>query len=439
MTMEKSTDQRVISYFFLITSLVLIATSFFVAPVADLFPGFKEILISSQVLTTDACALGGLGGALLNAGLLGLISWVLFKITGAKLTGAAMGAFFLTIGFSFFGKNCLNVWPIIFGVWLYSRLKKESFGKFVNMSLFACSLAPIISEAIFNRHLDYSLSLGILLAVFAGIVIGLVFPPLTAHTVSLHKGHDLFNAGVSAGFLAFALFTIYKTLALRPMGLEDQYGLNAILSEGYPLFFPIFFAALFMVAIVAGFIANGKSFKGYGTLLRRTGHGTDFIALDGAGRTLMNFGILGLIMLAYFLAIKAPFTGPTIGSLLCILCWAGNGSHPLNVIPIVIGYALVSTVAAWDLNTQAIVVGLCFATGLSPISGRWGWYWGIVAGALHSCFVCYTASIHGGFNIYNGGFTAGLVALVLVPVLESYCRDRGAKKEARQQQADQSA
>lgn len=431
MTMERSTDERVMSSFFLIISLALIAASFFAGPVSELLPGFKEILISPQVLTTDACALGGLGGALLNAGLLGLISWALLTGTKARLTGPAMGAFFLTIGFSFFGKNCLNVWPIILGVWFYSRIKKEPFSKLVNMSLFACSLAPFISEALFNRNLDYSLPVGILIAVLMGVAIGLIFPPLTAHTVSLHKGHDLFNAGVSAGFLAFLFFTIYKTVVLKPMGLEEQYALNGILSEGFPLFFPIFFGGVFLLSIVAGFIANGRTFKGYGALLRRSGHGTDLVALDGAGNTLINFGVLGLIMLGYFLVVKAPFTGPTVGALLCILCWAGNGSHPLNVIPIVIGYALVSPVAAWNLSTQAIAVGLCFATGLSPVSGRWGWYWGIVAGAFHSCLVSYTAGIHGGFNIYNGGFTAGLVALVMIPVLENYFRDRSAKKEAR--------
>lgn len=424
---KKYSDEKVICSFFLAISLVFIAASFFTGPVEDLLHGFSKILTSSQVLTTDACALGGLNGALLNAGLLGLAAWALMKIFGAKISGASVGAFFLTLGFSFFGKNCLNVWPIIFGIWLYSRLKKEPFGKYVNMSLFACSLAPFISEAIFNRHLDYSTGIGILIALLIGIAIGLIFPPLTAHTVSTHKGHDLFNAGVSAGFLAFLFFTIYKTLALKPMGLEAEYALNSILSEGFPLFFVIFIGVICLLAIVVGFVFGG-SLKGYGKLVMRSGHGTDFLALDGAGNVLINFGLMGIIFLAYFLIVKAPFTGPTVGALLCLLCWAANGSHPLNVIPIVIGYGLVSTLAVWDLGTQAIAVGLCFASGLSPISGRWGWYWGVVAGAFHACLVTYTASLHGGFNIYNGGFTAGLVALVLVPILETYFRDLATRR-----------
>ena len=424
----KWNDEKILSLFFLFTSLAFIVASFFTGPVGELLPGFTKILTSSQVLTADACALGGLNGALLNTGLLGLVAWGLLKLTGAKINGAAMGAFFLTVGFSFFGKNCLNVWPIILGVWLYSFLKKEPFAKYANMSLFACSLAPFISEAVFNRHLGYSTPIGILGALVVGLAIGLIFPPLTAHTVSLHKGHDLFNAGVSAGFLAIAGFTVYKTLILNPRGLEGKYALNNILSGGYTAFFLIFFSGVFLVSLVAGFFLAGKSFKGYGELLKRSGHGTDFTALDGAGNVLMNFGLLGLIFLAYFFLVKAPFTGPTVGALLCLLCWAGNGTHPLNAIPIAIGYALVSFLAAWDLGTQGIAVGLCFATGLSPISGRWGLHWGVIAGALHACLVSYTAAFHGGFDIYNGGFTAGLVALVLVPVLEAYFREIDSKK-----------
>ena len=31
-----------------------------------------------------------------------------------------------------------------------------------------------------------------------------------------------------------------------------------------------------------------------------------------------------------------------------------------------------------------------------------------------------TAEMHGGFVLYNGGFTAGLTALILIPILDFY-------------------
>ncbi len=31
-----------------------------------------------------------------------------------------------------------------------------------------------------------------------------------------------------------------------------------------------------------------------------------------------------------------------------------------------------------------------------------------------------TSALHGGFVLYNGGFTAGITALILIPILEHY-------------------
>ena len=72
------------------------------------------------------------------------------------------------------------------------------------------------------------------------------------------------------------------------------------------------------------------------------------------------------------------------------------------------------------LTAQAIIVGACFASGMAPISGVYGPLAGIVAGILHYCLVTSVPAIHGGFNLYNGGFTSGLVAFLLVPVLDHF-------------------
>jgi hypothetical protein len=38
-----------------------------------------------------------------------------------------------------------------------------------------------------------------------------------------------------------------------------------------------------------------------------------------------------------------------------------------------------------------------------------------------SAIICaITAEMHGGFVLYNGGFNAGLTALVLLPILDYY-------------------
>ena len=32
-----------------------------------------------------------------------------------------------------------------------------------------------------------------------------------------------------------------------------------------------------------------------------------------------------------------------------------------------------------------------------------------------------TSALHGGFVLYNGGFTTGITAMILLPILEHYC------------------
>ena len=64
--------------------------------------------------------------------------------------------------------------------------------------------------------------------------------------------------------------------------------------------------------------------------------------------------------------------------------------------------------------------GLAFATGLCPIVGRYGWKWGIAAGVLDAILCTLTASMHGGFVLYNGGLTAGLTALFLISIFDFY-------------------
>ncbi len=133
--------------------------------------------------------------------------------------------------------------------------------------------------------------------------------------------------------------------------------------------------------------------------------------------------------------------GATLGLVLCMLACGVAGSHPGNVWPIMVGYVVMSFVAKWlfvgesyilAINAQAILTGLCFANGLSPIAGKYGWGAGIVAGMLHYTLVTCVPALHGGYLLYNGGFTACLVCIFFVPALERFLR---LKEEAPAQSA----
>ena len=49
--------------------------------------------------------------------------------------------------------------------------------------------------------------------------------------------------------------------------------------------------------------------------------------------------------------------------------------------------------------------------------GRFGWHWGIVSGFLHSSVAQSVGQLHGGLVLCNNEFAAGLVAVILVPVI----------------------
>ena len=72
---------------------------------------------------------------------------------GAKMTGASVAALFLVLGFGLFGKNLLNVWPIVAGVALYARFRGEPFRAHLNTAFFGGALAPIFSEILFSTDL----------------------------------------------------------------------------------------------------------------------------------------------------------------------------------------------------------------------------------------------------------------------------------------------
>ena len=81
-------------------------------------------------------------------------------------------------------------------------------------------------------------------------------------------------------------------------------------------------------------------------------------------------------------------------------------------------------------------MGLCFANGLSPITSKYGWFWGMVAAMMHYLLVTSVPNLHGGFCLYNGGFTAAFVCMFFIPVFEHFFRT---KEERRLAKAERTA
>lgn len=362
--------------------------------------------------------LGGVAAALLNAFLVGAVCCALMFLPGASVTGATVLGYFLTVGFCSYGITILNILPPMLGVFACSRAKKQPFGRSINLAMFSTGLSPFVTQALFyypDAGAEPAFTaLSLPLALVIGLVIGFAMPPLCDHSPNFHRGYDLYNAGPAAGLLSFMLFAIlYRTISVP----APQIG--ADLGAGEPAFANAFCAVAFALCLAAGLILDG-GIGGWLRLVRDPGFKADFSKKYGAGPCLVNVGVYGLFILAYYNLIGATFTGATFGAVLCMLACACVGATPLNVLPVMAGYFLASRFGATPLNAQGMVVGLCYASGLAPVTGAFGVLAGVAAGVLHYAMVTGVPALHGGFCLYNGGFTAGIVAFILVPILEHY-------------------
>ena len=72
------------------------------------------------------------------------------------------------------------------------------------------------------------------------------------------------------------------------------------------------------------------------------------------------------------------------------------------------------------------MLALLFSTTLAPVAGEFGIIAGLLAGYLHSSVALNVGIVYGGMNLYNNGFAGGIVAIFLVPVIQSI-RDRQAR------------
>ena len=131
---------------FIFTIVLLYLAAFIYASPMEIIRGMKAIIEARDVLITDYMVVGGVGGALFNAAL--VMSMSLFIVLKLKLnfTGTTIAALFITGGFALFGKNPLNILPIIFGAYLYSKVQGVAFSRYVYIALFSTGLSPLVTE-----------------------------------------------------------------------------------------------------------------------------------------------------------------------------------------------------------------------------------------------------------------------------------------------------
>ena len=399
-----------------------IIVALFLQPWNEILPGFYRIFIEPDILITDYFVVGGPGPALLNAGLLTLISIYIIHKQGMEMDGHTITSSCLMFGFSLFGKNLLNIWTILLGVYIYARYHKMPFSKYVYIGLYGTSLSPIITQIMYVSHWPYAMRAALMILI--GTMIGFVLPPLATHSHFAHQGYSLYNVGFAAGIIATVVVSLLKSFGITTES-------RLLWGEGYNSLFMGILGILFAGMILGSYCIGGsKVLDSYKMILRSTGiGGTDYLSDEGGCATVFNMGVNGLFATVFVVMVGGELNGPTIGGIFTIVGFSATGKHIRNIAPIMLGVLLGSLTKEWSINSPSPLLALLFSTTLAPVAGEFGVIVGVLAGYMHSSVALNVGVVYGGMNLYNNGFAGGIVAMFMVPVIHSIMDKRAHAKQ----------
>jgi hypothetical protein len=156
---------------------------------------------------------------------------------------------------------------------------------------------------------------------------------------------------------------------------------------------------------------------------------SDFVAIGGFGATLLNVALVTLFELGIIFFSKEKLTGTKMAGMLTVAGFSFFGTSLFNTIPIFLGvlaYCRIEKIPFHNLFLQAsmataigpLVNFLASGLGLQPIVAYplaflAGLLIGLVIIPLSKSFI----NFHQGYNLYNIGFTAGIIGLIAASLL----------------------
>ncbi|MCL2210487.1 MAG: DUF1576 domain-containing protein [Treponema sp.] len=375
--------------------------------------GFIKIHTSRSVLITDYIALAGIGAALVNSAILVIFNLLILVVTKREANGKVIAALFLTIGFSLFGKNILNTLPIMAGVWMYGKASGKKFSEMAIFAMISTTIAPIVSEIAFLYE-DFSI-MRFVLAYTTGMFIGFIFPVIADYVKGMHNHYCLYNGGIAGGFIAtmFAGFLRSIGIEIIPENLWDTAYTNQLAILAYSIA-----AVLIFYGIVTDKPKN--VIKQYIELLKEKDPDDCDYLTKYHNTCYVNIGIMCIVSTTVMLCLGKPINGPILGGIFTVSGFAACGKHLRNAIPILAGSIIAAHLNHLEFDASVNTLAILFSTGLAPISGKYGWHWGIITGFMHVSIAVFIGDVNGGLNLYNNGFAGSFVAVIILPVILAF-------------------
>ncbi|MFO7896601.1 MAG: DUF1576 domain-containing protein [Candidatus Cloacimonadales bacterium] len=154
----------------------------------DAWIALWKIQSHSGRLPSDFMQKESMEGALINAGLIGLIGSTYVWLVQGDFNGPVIGGLFTIIGFATFGTHLKNSWSILLGIICSALL----FGKALNApgpilaAIFGTTLAPLAGQ----------------FGAVTGFIAGFLHLVMVLQTGSWHGGMSLYNNGFAGGLTA---------------------------------------------------------------------------------------------------------------------------------------------------------------------------------------------------------------------------------------------
>jgi len=444
----KNISKTIITALAFITVILL---ALFIGDVSDNVRAFIRILESPGLLLTDPLSINRYYGGNLNALILNLflttgLSLLIVKFSKTPFEGGVIASIFTIAGFTFIGKNIINVIPLYIGGMLYAKYKKAELKDSMIALLLSSGFAPIVSFLIFGLGVSHiHLGVRVPMAITAGIVAGFFIPIVAAHAFHFHKGYNLYNVGFTMGLFAVGAHGI-----LRSFGIHVQPASAELV--GYPDYTWQLMSAIAVLSIgmiILAFIYDKDVIPKYKLILEGTGQlPSNFSQIGGQPATMLNMGIVGLIslilMIPIIIIVDVPFLSIWGAGIFTIIGFGAFGKHPLNILPIfagtVIGFIVISMIDSpfttllptdnpygayrSSISIHAYTGAILFATTLAPISKAFGWKAGVIAGFYHMMIVVIGGNFQGGFNLYNNGWMGGFVVATTMPIFAAFSKKK---------------
>ncbi|MDX9897556.1 MAG: DUF1576 domain-containing protein [Spirochaetia bacterium] len=158
----------------------------------------------------------------------------------------------------------------------------------------------------------------------------------------------------------------------------------------------------------------------------------DYTGIAGMGPAMINAALCVAVAFLLLIFTRVTISGPAIAAMFTIGGFALFGKNILNIWPGFLGAWLYSRANHRPFGENIIVA--LFGTALAPLSSEvafglglhqpWNFLLALLVGATTGFFILPVAKhaldFHRGYNLYNIGFTAGLVGTVVMSALKAF-------------------